>query len=158
MTPLAWILSLPVKGYRLVFSPWVGHGCRYQPTCSAYALEALEKHGGVKGSYLAARAAILANDFDRAAEFYTRALVQDPGNVAILESALTAYLGLGEIDRHDVHADGTNAPVLVVAQRRRESRVKTIQALERLYDFLAAKARSRALETLDKYLGGIVSI
>ena len=55
MTPLAWILSLPVKGYRLVFSPWVGHGCRYQPTCSAYALEALEKHGGVKGSYLAAR-------------------------------------------------------------------------------------------------------
>lgn len=55
MTPLARILSLPVKGYRLVFSPWVGHGCRYQPTCSAYALEALEKHGGIKGSYLAAR-------------------------------------------------------------------------------------------------------
>jgi putative membrane protein insertion efficiency factor len=55
MTPLAWILSLPVKGYRLAFSPWVGHGCRYQPTCSAYALEALEKHGGVKGGYLAAR-------------------------------------------------------------------------------------------------------
>jgi putative membrane protein insertion efficiency factor len=55
MTPLAWILSLPIKGYRLAFSPWVGHGCRYQPTCSAYALEALEKHGGVKGGYLAAR-------------------------------------------------------------------------------------------------------
>jgi putative membrane protein insertion efficiency factor len=55
MTPLAWILSLPIKGYRLVFSPWVGHGCRYQPTCSAYALEALEKHGGIKGGYLAAR-------------------------------------------------------------------------------------------------------
>ena len=55
MTPLAWILSLPVKGYRLAFSPWVGHGCRYQTTCSAYALEALEKHGGVKGGYLAAR-------------------------------------------------------------------------------------------------------
>jgi putative membrane protein insertion efficiency factor len=55
MTPLAWILSLPVKGYRLAFSPWVGYGCRYQPTCSAYALEALEKHGGVKGGYLAAR-------------------------------------------------------------------------------------------------------
>ena len=55
MTPLAWILSLPVKGYRLAFSPWVGHGCRYQPTCSAYPLEALEKHGGVKGGDLAAR-------------------------------------------------------------------------------------------------------
>ena len=30
-------------------SPWVGHGCRYQPTCSAYALEALERHGGAEG-------------------------------------------------------------------------------------------------------------
>ncbi|MFZ7091636.1 membrane protein insertion efficiency factor YidD [Primorskyibacter sp. 2E233] len=55
MSPLAHIAALPVRAYRLFFSPWVGHGCRYQPTCSAYALEALEKHGGIKGSYLAAR-------------------------------------------------------------------------------------------------------
>ncbi len=55
MTPLAFLLSLPVRAYRLVLSPWVGHGCRYQPTCSAYALEALEKHGGLKGSYLATK-------------------------------------------------------------------------------------------------------
>jgi len=55
MTPLAFVLSLPVRAYRLLFSPWVGHGCRYQPTCSAYALEALEKHGGIKGSWLAIR-------------------------------------------------------------------------------------------------------
>jgi uncharacterized protein len=55
MTPLAWIFSLPVRFYRLTFSPWVGMNCRYQPTCSAYALEALEKHGGIKGSWLAAK-------------------------------------------------------------------------------------------------------
>ena len=55
MSPLATLLSLPVRAYRLVFSPWVGHNCRYQPTCSAYALEALETHGAVKGSWLAAR-------------------------------------------------------------------------------------------------------
>ena len=55
MTPLAYLVSLPVRGYRLMFSPWVGHGCRYQPTCSAYALEALEKHGAFRGSWLAAR-------------------------------------------------------------------------------------------------------
>ena len=55
MRILAWILSLPIRAYRLIFSPWVGFNCRYQPTCSAYALEALEKHGGVKGGYLAAR-------------------------------------------------------------------------------------------------------
>ncbi len=55
MTPLAYIIALPVRTYRLLLSPWVGHGCRYQPTCSAYALEALEKHGGLKGAWLAAR-------------------------------------------------------------------------------------------------------
>lgn len=55
MTPLAWVLALPVRAYRLIFSPWVGHNCRYQPTCSAYALEALARHGGIKGSYLAVR-------------------------------------------------------------------------------------------------------
>jgi putative membrane protein insertion efficiency factor len=55
MTPLARILALPVQGYRLIFSPWVGFNCRYHPTCSAYALEALEKHGAIKGGMLAAR-------------------------------------------------------------------------------------------------------
>jgi len=55
MTPLAFIFSLPVRAYRLTFSSWVGHGCRYQPTCSAYALEALEKPGAIKGSWLAAK-------------------------------------------------------------------------------------------------------
>ena len=54
MNPFAFILSLPVRAYRLVFSPWVGFNCRYQPTCSAYAMDALEIHGAVKGSYLAA--------------------------------------------------------------------------------------------------------
>ena len=55
MSPLAYVLALPVRGYRLLFSPWVGYGCRFQPTCSAYALEALKKHGGLRGGWLAAR-------------------------------------------------------------------------------------------------------
>ncbi len=55
MTPLAYILSRPVKLYRLVFSPWVGHSCRFDPTCSAYSLEAYRKHGGIKGTYLTLR-------------------------------------------------------------------------------------------------------
>ena len=54
MTPLAHLLSLPVRAYRLVLSPWVGRSCRFQPTCSEYALDALQVHGGVKGGYLAA--------------------------------------------------------------------------------------------------------
>ena len=55
MSLLAKIVALPVHAYRLVFSPWVGFNCRYQPTCSTYALEALERHGAIKGSLLAAR-------------------------------------------------------------------------------------------------------
>lgn len=41
-----------VKGYRLLLSPWLGSACRFTPTCSAYALEALERHGAAAGSYL----------------------------------------------------------------------------------------------------------
>lgn len=55
MSPLARLLALPVRAYQLVLSPLLGSSCRYQPTCSAYALEALEKHGALKGSWLAAR-------------------------------------------------------------------------------------------------------
>lgn len=44
-----------VKGYRLLLSPWLGSQCRFEPTCSVYALEALESHGAAQGSYLAAR-------------------------------------------------------------------------------------------------------
>ena len=55
MTPLAFIVSLPIRFYRVVFSPLVGHGCRFHPTCSAYAMEALRKHGGIKGTWLTLR-------------------------------------------------------------------------------------------------------
>ena len=53
VTPLAHLAALPVRAYRLLLSPWIGHGCRYQPTCSAYALEALERHGAFRGTWLA---------------------------------------------------------------------------------------------------------
>ncbi|KEO52846.1 membrane protein insertion efficiency factor YidD [Thioclava pacifica] len=55
MSPFAHILALPVRAYRLLLSPWMGHGCRYQPTCSVYALEALERHGAIKGGWLAGK-------------------------------------------------------------------------------------------------------
>ena len=44
-----------VKAYRLLLSPWLGSGCRFEPTCSVYALQALERHGAAAGSYLALR-------------------------------------------------------------------------------------------------------
>ena len=65
MTPFAYLLSLPVRAYRLVFSPWVGFNCRYHPTCSAYALEALEKHGALKGGWLAFRRILRCHHWGR---------------------------------------------------------------------------------------------
>lgn len=44
-----------VKGYRLFLSPWLGSSCRFEPTCSAYSLQALEQHGAAAGSYLTVR-------------------------------------------------------------------------------------------------------
>lgn len=47
-------LMMLVRGYRFFLSPWLGSGCRFEPTCSAYALQALEQHGAAGGSYLTA--------------------------------------------------------------------------------------------------------
>ena len=55
MTPAAFVLSLPIRLYRATFSPLVGMSCRYHPTCSAYAMEALEKHGALYGGWLTLR-------------------------------------------------------------------------------------------------------
>ena len=55
MSPLAYLLSLPVRGYRLFISPFVGWNCRFEPTCSEYALEALRRHGAVRGGWLTLR-------------------------------------------------------------------------------------------------------
>lgn len=49
MTPLARVLRLPILLYGMLISPLLGQNCRFRPTCSAYTLEALEKHGGLKG-------------------------------------------------------------------------------------------------------------
>ncbi|HSW04710.1 membrane protein insertion efficiency factor YidD [Aquabacterium sp.] len=43
-----------VRGYRFFLKPWLGNACRFEPTCSAYALQALEQHGAAAGTYLVA--------------------------------------------------------------------------------------------------------
>ncbi len=48
---LVWIL----RGYQILLSPMLGQKCRFYPTCSNYAIEALRVHGAARGSLLAAR-------------------------------------------------------------------------------------------------------
>ncbi|MFC0253537.1 membrane protein insertion efficiency factor YidD [Massilia consociata] len=50
-TLLVWFL----RGYQLLLSPMLGQTCRFYPTCSNYAIEALRTHGAARGSLLAAR-------------------------------------------------------------------------------------------------------
>jgi len=47
------ILVLFVRGYQVAISPILPASCRYYPSCSAYAVEAIEKHGALRGSWLA---------------------------------------------------------------------------------------------------------
>ncbi|QGK71911.1 membrane protein insertion efficiency factor YidD [Allosaccharopolyspora coralli] len=53
--PLAWVLLVPVHAYRWVLSPILPPSCRFYPSCSEYAVEALTVHGAFRGSWLTLR-------------------------------------------------------------------------------------------------------
>ena len=50
-----WMLLLPIRFYQRAISPWLPPSCRFTPTCSQYAVEAIRKHGPVRGLWLAFR-------------------------------------------------------------------------------------------------------
>ena len=52
---MRWIAIKLIHIYRYLASPWVGNQCRFYPTCSHYAEEAIKKHGLIKGGYLMLR-------------------------------------------------------------------------------------------------------
>lgn len=59
LTALGRLLAWPMLGlvwlYRIAISPWLGNHCRYAPSCSAYAMEALRMHGAFRGGWMAAK-------------------------------------------------------------------------------------------------------
>lgn len=64
------LIRTAIRGYQVVLSPWLGASCRYHPTCSHYALEALGTHGAARGSWLALKRIGRCHPFARA-ECYT---------------------------------------------------------------------------------------
>ncbi len=60
---MKYVLMGMIKGYRRFISPYTAPSCRFIPTCSEYALEAVEKYGALKGGYLAARRILRCNPF-----------------------------------------------------------------------------------------------
>jgi putative membrane protein insertion efficiency factor len=57
------LLFIIIKFYQYFISPLTGRNCRYYPTCSAYALEAVEKHGSLKGTALAVKRVLRCHPF-----------------------------------------------------------------------------------------------
>jgi putative membrane protein insertion efficiency factor len=49
------LMLLVIRAYRYLLSPWWGNQCRFDPTCSEYAMQAIQEHGSLRGSWLALR-------------------------------------------------------------------------------------------------------
>ena len=49
---MRWLIIQLIRGYRFLLSPWLGNHCRYYPTCSSYAITAVERHGALRGSVM----------------------------------------------------------------------------------------------------------
>ncbi len=52
---LSALLTLLIRGYQWLVSPWLGPCCRYEPSCSGYAVEAIDRHGAMRGGWLTVR-------------------------------------------------------------------------------------------------------
>jgi len=63
VNPIAALLRLLVRAYQWLVSPLLPPACRFYPTCSTYAASALERHGALKGSWLAARRVLRCHPF-----------------------------------------------------------------------------------------------
>ncbi len=58
------VLILLIRGYQLLISPLLGNNCRFYPSCSHYAQEAIEVHGGVKGLWYTIRRLLRCHPFN----------------------------------------------------------------------------------------------
>ena len=65
MSIIARLAVLMVRGYQVTMSPLLPSACRYQPSCSAYMIEAIERHGALRGVWLGARRILRCHPFAR---------------------------------------------------------------------------------------------
>lgn len=64
MSPLRRTIALAITGYQRLVSPYLGPACRFYPSCSQYAKEAVLKHGVLRGLLLAARRIVRCNPWN----------------------------------------------------------------------------------------------
>ena len=97
LSPAGWLLVGLLTVYRRFISPLLGPRCRFYPSCSAYALEAVQVHGALKGSWLAARR------LSRCHPFHAGGIDPVPGTELDKASATAA-------ERDVVSSDGIEGP------------------------------------------------
>ncbi len=61
---MKFLLIAPLRFYRYAISPMLGRNCRFYPTCSEYAIEAVERHGALRGGLLAAKRVVRCHPFN----------------------------------------------------------------------------------------------
>ena len=128
------LLVLLVRGYQVTLSPLLPPSCRYYPSCSAYAIEALERHGAIRGSWLALRRIARCNPF--------RPGGYDPGSLAtvsvrmdkrtLLALVLMALVIVGTPMLFPSSRRATSGDRLTARLRRRPSPRRTPPPLRRL--------------------------
>jgi uncharacterized protein len=87
LSPAGWVLVGLLTVYRRFISPLLGQRCRFYPSCSAYALEAVQLHGALRGSWLAARR------LSRCHPFHAGGLDYVPGSPMVTSSTVEAGNG-----------------------------------------------------------------
>ena len=87
MSILARGLVMLIKVYRLAISPYLPMSCRFQPTCSRYAAEAIARYGSLKGTWLAARRLARCHPWGGMGYDPVPAAAGDSGEQAQLEAA-----------------------------------------------------------------------
>jgi uncharacterized protein len=87
VSPAGWLLIGLLTGYRRFVSPLLGPRCRFYPSCSAYALEAVQLHGALRGSWLAVRR------LSRCHPFHAGGLDPVPGSDRVRDSAAAGPKG-----------------------------------------------------------------
>lgn len=89
-----WALIALVRGYRLFFKAWLGNSCRFEPTCSAYALTALQRFGAGRGVLLTTRRLMRCHPWCEGGS--------DPVPPHAREAALFSRLGLTRADPESI--------------------------------------------------------
>lgn len=99
-----WIAVILLRGYRAVISPLYGQVCRYHPSCSAYALDAVSHHGVIRGGWLAVRRLVRCHPWAEGGVDYVPGT--EPVRPADQQTDTDDHLDLAAVGSHPTNRTG----------------------------------------------------